>query len=295
MSRLVALIKSLLSAIYIPKIQVIDVVEILLIAVAVYFVMKWIKSTRAYRLLRGILFVVLFIIIATIFNMSTILWLVAKVGSVALIALVMIFQPELRKALESLGNKSFLKGIFRDTISVRGLLFSDKTIVELVHAVTEMSEVKTGALIVIEQDIHLDDFVDTGISLDADVSSQLLINIFEKNTPLHDGAVIMRGDKVLSATCYLPLSENLNISKKLGTRHRAGLGISEVSDSYTIIVSEETGVISAAYEGSLETGLSASELRERLHQFQNKKMFEKTSGLRIWKKGRDKNEENAAE
>lgn len=291
MSRLIALIKSLLSAVYIPKIQVIDVVEILLIAAGAYFVMKWIKSTRANRLLRGIVFVIIFIFIAWAFNMSTILFLVTKIGSVALIALVIIFQPELRKALESLGTKNFLSNLFRDASSNRRELFSDETIAEILYGVSEMAEHKTGALIVIEQEISLKEYVDTGISLQADISSQLLVNIFEKNTPLHDGAVIMSGDKVIAATCYLPLSDNQAISKKLGTRHRAGLGISEVSDSYTIIVSEETGIVSAAYEGALETGLSTSDLRERLHKLQKRKMYEKTGGLKIWRERTGNHEE----
>ena len=275
MSRLIDILKSYLTGIYLPQIRIIDVVEIIIIALIVYFVMKWIKSTRAYTLLKGILIVIVFILLALALNMSTILWLVSRMASVALIAVVIIFQPELRKALESLGNRSILSILLRDYNADKNNLFSDKTITEIVRACTEMAENKTGALIVIEQDIHLTEFVETGIELDAAITSQLLINIFEKNTPLHDGAVIIRGDRAVAATCYLPLSENPSINKRLGTRHRAAIGISEVSDSYTIVISEETGHISAAYEGGLESNLTTSALREKLHRLQNHNMNER--------------------
>ena len=295
MDNIFDLVKGWLSGIYFPKIQIIDIIEIIIIAVLVYAFMKWIKSTRAYMLLRGMVIVGIFILIAALFNMSTILWILSKVASVALIALVIIFQPELRRALESLGNKNFLSVFFADFGSTaKKVHFSDKTITELVRACTEMSEVKTGALIVIEQDILLNEYVETGIMLRSEISSQLLVNIFEKNTPLHDGAVIIRGNRIEAATCYLPLSENPTINKRLGTRHRAGIGISEVSDSFTIIVSEETGGISCAYEGALTAGLSTSALREMLHKVQNRRMNENGRKLRIWK-GRDDDEETASE
>ena len=293
MSRLIDILKSYLTGIYLPHIRVIDIVEIIIIAVIVYFVMKWIKSTRAYTLLKGFMFVFVFIVVAIAFNMSTILWLVSRMASVALIAIVIIFQPELRKALESLGNRSFFSVLFRENSADKNNLFSDKTITELVRACTEMAENKTGALIVIEQDIRLGEFIETGIELDAAITSQLLINIFEKNTPLHDGAVIIRGDRAVAATCYLPLSENPSINKRLGTRHRAAIGISEVSDSFTIIVSEETGRISTAYEGALETNLTTSSLREKLHRLQNHKMNERPPKFKIWKAREDKDEEVA--
>ncbi len=293
MSRLIEILKSYLSGIYLPEIRIIDVLEIVIIALIVYFVMKWMKSTRAYTLLRGFLIIIAFIVIAIVLNMSAILWLVSRMASVALIAVVVIFQPELRKALESLGNQSILSILFRGNTADKNNLFSDKTLTELVRAVTEMADNKTGALIVIEQDIHLTEFIETGIELDAAITSQLLINIFEKNTPLHDGAVIIRNDRAVAATCYLPLSENPSISKRLGTRHRAGIGISEVSDSFTIIVSEETGHISTAYEGALESNLSTSALREKLHRLQSHKMNEREAKFKIWKGREDENEEMA--
>lgn len=268
MSTLLALLREGLSGIYFPQIHVIDIVEILFITFLLYFFMCWIQRTRAYTLLRGILTVVLFILIAYIFRMTAILWITQRLASVALMALVIIFQPELRKALESLGNKKLFSSIFPFEGQEKDELFSDRTITEIVRAVNEMSEVRTGALIVIEQKILLDEYINTGIELDAKISSQLLTNIFEHNTPLHDGAVIIRGDRIVSATCYLPLSDNARISKRYGTRHRAGLGLSEVSDAFTIIVSEETGRISITYMGKLETGITSSNLREELHLIQ---------------------------
>lgn len=271
MSTVLSQIKNYIGRLYFPTIRVIDVVEILIIACLIYFFMAWIQRTRAYTLLKGILIVVLFVAVAAVFQMSVILWITQRLASVALLAIVIIFHPELRKALESLGNKNLLSSLLPfDTGPDKNAWFSDKTITEIVRAVNEMSEVRTGALIVIEQNILLTEYVNTGIILDAEVSGQLLVNIFEHNTPLHDGAVIMRGNRVEAATCYLPLSDNAKISKKYGTRHRAGLGISEVSDSFTIIVSEETGRVSYAYMGVLTTGVTASGLREQLHQVQKR-------------------------
>lgn len=292
LSTILEQIKNYLSGLYLPQIQVIDIVEILLIAFFLYFFMAWIQKTRAYNLLRGILVVIIFIIVASALQMSAILWIVRKIGSVALIALVIIFQPELRKALESLGTRSFLTGILPfDSYSGKEERFSDRTITELVRAVDEMSEVRTGALIVIEQNILLDEYIKTGIQVDAAISSQLLINIFEHNTPLHDGAIVVRGDRIISATCYLPLSDNAKISKKYGTRHRAGLGISEVSDAFTIIVSEETGRVSIAYMGELTTGITTSNLREQLHLVQKHHLMERDERKFFLMKGPKKNGE----
>ena len=219
-----------------------DIVEILLIAFFVYQFMLWIRNTRAYSLLKGILIVFVFIFLAYLLQMNTILWLVYTAGGYAITAVLVIFQPELRKALEELGHKKIVSTLipFDNGKKEDEGRFSDRTANEIVRASFEMGAVKTGALIVIEEETILNEYARTGIYLDSLVSSQLLINIFEHNTPLHDGAVIIRGDRVVAATCYLPLSDNLSLNKNLGTRHRAGVGISEVSDSLTIIVSEET-------------------------------------------------------
>ncbi|WP_373214339.1 diadenylate cyclase CdaA [Ruminococcus sp. 5_1_39BFAA] len=280
-----------LSKLSLPSLGITDVIEIFLISFFIYQFMVWIKFTRAYTLLKGILVVLGFILLASIFKMNTILWIVNKVANVLLISVVIIFQPELRKVLEQLGQKKIMASIIPfDTGKEVQERFSDKTVNELVKACVDMAEVKTGALIVLEQDIRLTEYERTGINVDAVLTSQLLINIFEHNTPLHDGAVLVRGNRIVSATCYLPLSDNMELSKQLGTRHRAGVGISEVSDSVTIIVSEETGKISVAQNGRLASGVNSSELREALVKAQNKKVVN-NSRLRYLLKGRVKHEE----
>lgn len=264
-----------------------DIAEIVIISVLIYQIMIWMKKTKAWFLMKGIGMILIFIFLASIFKMNTILWIVENVLSIAIIAVVVVLQPELRRALEELGRKNILTTIlsFDKTTDER---FSDKTLNELVRASFEMGKVKTGALIVIEQNVTLLEYERTGIEVDGAVSSQLLINIFEHNTPLHDGAVIVRGNRIASATCYLPLSDNTEISKDLGTRHRAGMGISENTDALTIIVSEETGHVSVTYEGVLYRNLDANALKEKLYMIQNKEQDEKKH--RLWK-GRAKNEE----
>lgn len=272
------------------RIAVIDIVQIIIIAVFVYHLLLWIKSTRAYTLLKGILLVGVFLLVAEIFQMNIILWIWENISYVAITGVLIIFQPELRKALEQLGEKKILSSLISfDSAKEDNNRFSDNTINELVRASYDMGEVKTGALIVIEQNINLDEYIKTGIALDSVLSSQLLINIFEHNTPLHDGAVIVRGNRIVSATCYLPLSDNREISKELGTRHRAGTGISEVSDSLTIIVSEETGRVSYAQGGKIKVGVTPSELREKLHTIQKKNVPVENARIKLGK-GRVKHE-----
>ena len=252
-----------------PNVHVTDVIEILIIAFFIYQFLKWIKNTRAWVLFKGIAVIAVFFIIAALFRMSTILWLGYKLLNAGIIALIVVFQPELRRALERLGRQNFFHVLFSLGFG-RGAVqrFDDHTKNDLVKAAYEMGAVKTGALIVIERDVQLEEYVRTGINVDAILTRQLLINIFEKNTPLHDGAVIVRGDRVVSATCYLPLTDSNSISKDLGTRHRAAIGISEVSDALTIVVSEETGKISVTMEGELRRDLSPDELLEALTQIQ---------------------------
>jgi diadenylate cyclase len=272
-----------------PNMDITDVMEILIISFLIYHILKWIKNTRAWALLKGLLVIAGFLFVAGYFRMNTILWIAQNVLSFAVMALIVVMQPELRKALEELGNKNIIRAILSIDGSKReGGLFSDKTINEIVKACVDMGRARTGALIVVQQNQPLNDFERTGIEVDAIVTSQLLINIFEHNTPLHDGAVIICGNRVTSATCYLPLSDNLNIDKGLGTRHRAGLGISEVTDSMTIIVSEETGKISVAYNGQLDRGLDAERLKQHLQKIQNKTGDEVK--MRKWG-GKAKNEE----
>lgn len=250
------------------KITLVDIVEVFIVAFLIYYLMTWIKNTRAWNLFKGIVVILLFVLMAAIFQMNTILWLAENLLNVGLIALVIIFQPELRKALENLGTRNFFGRIFV-TGRQEDAKFSDKTIEELIKGCYAMGKVKTGALIVVEDEILLNEYVRTGIDVDAIVTSQLLINIFEKNTPLHDGAVIVRGDRIVSATCYLPLSDSLTLSKDLGTRHRAAVGVSEVSDSLTIVVSEETGKVSLASKGLIYHDVDADFMREKLRCLQN--------------------------
>ena len=266
-----------------------DVAEILIIAVLLYYTLVWMKTTRAWILLKGLIVILVFLLLAYFFRMTTILWMAQNVLGFAVTALIVVLQPELRKALEELGKKNIISSVLPFDNSHRvNEEFSEKTINEITKACVEMGKVRTGALIVIEQKVSLRDYERTGIDVDGIVTSQLLINIFEHNTPLHDGAVIIQGNRVVSATCYLPLSDNLGLSKELGTRHRAGVGISEITDSLTIIVSEETGKISVAYEGELERNLDADSLRDRMHKILNNPV-EEHKNLRIWKgRSRDK-------
>ena len=260
-----------------------------------YKILVWIKNTKAWALLKGNIIVVLIALFAYIVNLKTILWIAGNTISDGIIALVIIFQPELRRALEQLGRKKLVVGLFNfGEGREKGERFSSKTADEIVRAAYEMGAVRTGALIVIEQDMVLEDYVRTGIEVDGVVTSQLLINIFEHNTPLHDGAVIVRGNRVVAATCYLPLSDNSNLSKELGTRHRAGVGISEGTDSFTIIVSEETGNVSVAKQGKLDVALTKDELKERLKKEQNATPENAKRKKIIWK-GWGKNEKKSDE
>ena len=281
-------IRDYLVKLYIPRITWTDIIEIVIIAFVIYNVMVWIKNTKAWVLLKGIIIVVIFALIAYILNLKTILWIAGKTISVGIIALVIIFQPELRRALEQLGRKKILFGLFRfNDGREKGERFSSKTAEEIVRACFDMGAAYTGALIVIEQDMVLEEYEKTGITVDGLVTSQLLINIFEHNTPLHDGAVIIRGDRVVAATCYLPLSDNNNLNKALGTRHRAGVGISEVTDSMTIIVSEETGKVAVAVGGELFHDFDADSLRYKLEYLRRRTIDVKS--FKIWR-GRLKHE-----
>ena len=276
---------------FLPKISKTNILEIVIIAFLIYEIMVWIKNTRAWNLLKGILVILAFTFIAGVLKLYTILWILEKIALVATTALVIIFQPELRKALEQLGSKNLLT----DLLPFEGGrpsddAFTEKTINELVRASVELGKAKTGALMVIEQETPLKDIERTGIEIDGLVTSQLLINIFEHNTPLHDGAVVIRGNRVVAATCYLPLSDNTSISKDLGTRHRAAVGISEVTDSLIIVVSEETGRISLAENGGLIKISDADTLNRALAE----KLGQEEHGnrFRIWK-GRLKDERKA--
>lgn len=271
MNSIVASLKEYIRVINLPKVSVIDLLEIVILAFVIYHVALWIKNTRAWTLLKGIIVLLACYVIAYILGMNVIVWIFERTISIGITALMIVFQPELRRALEELGQKKIVSTLipFDDTRN-QNERFSERSINEIVKATVEMAKAKTGALIIMEKDIDLSEYERTGIELDSTISSQLLVNIFEHNTPLHDGAVIIRGDRIVSATCYLPLSDNMGLSKELGTRHRAGVGISEVTDSLTIIVSEETGRISVAVGGKLLRNIDGELLRKKLTEMQGK-------------------------
>ena len=276
--RVYSFIQENIESIHVPKIQLTDVVEIAIISFVVYHIMVWIRKTKAWSLLKGLIVILGFLFLAAIFNMSTILWIAEKSFSVLLMVMVVVLQPELRRALEQLGQKNIFFSFLSSDANKQKGRYSDQTINEIVKAAFAMGRVKTGALMVFERNETLAEWEKTGIVIDAAVSSQLLINIFEHNTPLHDGAVIFRGDRIVAAVCILPLSNNPNISKALGTRHRAGVGISEATDSLTVIVSEENGKVSVAYGGELYSGLNQEGLREKLEMIQDKPQEESRRG-----------------
>ena len=264
MQRFLTILQNYLNQIHMPNLRWTDIVEILILAFLVYHILKWIKNTRTWFLLKGLGLLLLFVFLVNVFKLNVLTFIAEKTLSILVMALLVIFAPELRAALEQLGQSNFISGLF-GTARLRSNAFHTKEITgELVKAAFAMGRSRTGALIVIEREIRLDEYVKTGIPVDAVASSALLINIFEKNTPLHDGAVIMRGGRVVAATCYLPLSSNQEISKSYGTRHRAAIGISEATDSLTIVVSEETGDVSLAIGGALKHALTPDQLRHEL-------------------------------
>lgn len=279
---------------FLPRMTFSNLIEIVILSVLIYEILVWIKNTRAWVLLKGLVVILGFALFAELFKLNIILWILEKSLTVAVTALIIIFQPELRKALEQLGSRNLLNNILSIDDKKVEQGFSDKTINELVKATFEMAKVKTGALMVISRSVPLKEIERTGIEVDGIVTSQLLINIFEHNTPLHDGAVVIQGNRVTAATCYLPLSDNMNISKDLGTRHRAAVGISEATDALTIVVSEETGRVSVAQGGKLEKIGSAEHLRSVLRATNGEEKEAPINRFKIWK-GRLKNERTVKE
>lgn len=249
------------------SVNVTDIIEILIIAFLIYEFLAWVRRTRAWVLFKGLIVILMFVLIAAIFQMTTILFLATRLVNVGIIAVIILFQPELRNALEHLGRKNFLSGVFNFDSQNQNERKKQQIAEEVSAACMDMSRTLTGALLVFEKTVPLDDYVRTGIVIDASISRQLIRNIFEHNTPLHDGAVIIRRDRIVAATCYLPLSDNRDINKEYGTRHRAAVGMSENSDALIIIVSEETGNISIARDSVLSAHVSQEELKEKLIEF----------------------------
>ena len=247
------------------KLRVTDFIEILIIAVVIYYFLKWVKTTNAWAVLKGLTILLMCWLVAYIFDFHAILWIFMNAIGVGITAIIILFQPELRKVLEQLGKRDIMSPFFGPS-DEGGDMLKEEDVTELVRGVYALAKEKTGALIVIEQQIDLGKIIETGIMLDACISAGLLISIFEDKKPLHDGAIIIRGRRIAAATCYLPLSENMQLSKDMGTRHRAGVGISETTDSFTIIVSEESGKVSIARAGEIIRGVSGDFLKEQLLQ-----------------------------
>ncbi|MGZ9586663.1 diadenylate cyclase CdaA [Paenibacillus marinisediminis] len=254
-----------------------DILDILIVSYFIYKLLVLIRGTRAVQLLKGILVLVATWALSTWFGLYTLEWLMNQVFTFGVIALVIIFQPELRRALEQLGRGKIFGGRSSNEKDETG-----RVIGELIKAVNHMSRRKIGALIVFERSTGLNEYIESGIAMHSHISSELLINIFIPNTPLHDGAVIVRGDSIAAAACYLPLSENPFISKELGTRHRAGIGISEVGDAVSIIVSEETGQVSLALNGQVVRDIKEESLISKL--FEELKPKAKKELWQFWKR-----------
>ncbi|MCL2571531.1 MAG: diadenylate cyclase CdaA [Defluviitaleaceae bacterium] len=250
-----------------PQLGPAQVLDILIIAGILYLVLRWIKRTHAWVLIRGIALVLFLRFVAIVFDLVTLGWLLEHAFTVGLIALVVLFQPELRKVLEQMGKGQYLAS-FKIDSGEHKVFASDETIEEIVKAAKEMGKVEkgkapTGALIVIEQSIDLSEQIQSGLAIDAAVSSQLLLNVFEKNTPLHDGAVFIRNNRLAAAKCILPLTAE-SVDSALGTRHRAAIGITEVSDARVVVVSEETGTMSVAIDGKLTRNVNEAQMRDML-------------------------------
>ena len=242
------------------SIKVTDVIDIVIVSYLLYELLGFIKETRAQQLFRGVLLIVAFFLISEVFNLSLLNWLFTRLITVGLIAVVILFQPEIRRGLEQIGRRGVLSWQFRDI----GKDEMYATVHKIVDAVDDFSSTQTGALMAIERETMLTDICESGVIVDAEISVRLLGNLFYEGSPLHDGAVIIRGDRVHAASCVLPLTERQNIGKNLGTRHRAALGLSEVSDAFVIVVSEETGAISVAQYGEFKRFLDLKTLEKML-------------------------------
>ncbi|HOV79087.1 MAG TPA: diadenylate cyclase CdaA [Bacillota bacterium] len=238
-----------------------SVIDILIVAFVMYKIMQLIKGTRAVQLIKGLVVLLLATAVSSLLNLNTINWLLRQAMTALVVALPVVFQPELRRALEKLGRGRFLA----HPPLAPGEIDLAKVIAEITRAIAVLSKNKLGALIIIERETGLEEHIDTGVKIDGIVSAEFLVNIFLPKTPLHDGAVIIRGDRVAAAACFLPLSESPYLTSGIGTRHRAGIGITEHSDAVALIVSEETGGVSIAVEGALTRHVDEASLQDRLN------------------------------
>lgn len=264
---------------HIPKIGITGLVEIVLMTLVVYYLAKKTKGTRVWVILKGVMGLLCIYTAAYLFQFNVIVQILKSLIVFIGIAILLILQPEVRRLIENIGTNNWNQPIDKIIALIRNKskkdttqLLSDKSVQEIVKGCCSMAKVKTGVLLVIEHNTILSMYEETGIPVNADITAQLLINIFEKNTPLHDGAVLIRDNKIVSATCYLPLSENMSIDKSLGTRHRAAIGLTEVADATVVVVSEETGGISIAHNGELKRELTREQLQEELKSIQSSKV-----------------------
>lgn len=264
-----------LKALNLDIINITSIFDIVLVTFVFYRFMRIIQGTRAVQLIKGLVVLLVATTVSSWLHLYTINWLLQQVMTALVVALPIVFQPELRRALESLGRGKF----FARTMSTLKEADRSRMINEVVRAVQVLTKNKMGALIIIERVTGLEEYIDSGVKIDGIVSAEFLVNIFIPNTPLHDGAVIIRGDRVEGAACFLPLSENPYLSKELGTRHRAGIGISEVSDAMAVIVSEETGAISLAMDGMIDRMLDESTLKQKLNEALEPKTHNSLSGV----------------
>lgn len=258
-----------------------NILDILLVWFVIYKILTLIKGTKAVQLLKGIFVIIIIRIITEYLGLTTLGWMTNQVIDYGFLAIIIIFQPELRRALEQLGRGKLFARSGMQEEEERGRLISAMT-----KSISYMAKRRIGALISIEKDTGLNDYIETGIQMNSDISSELLINVFIPNTPLHDGAVIIQKNRIAAAACYLPLSESPFISKELGTRHRAAIGISEVTDAVTVIVSEETGGISLTVNGELHRDLSMEEFEQRLRNAWFGGTTEKNTTRWSWKGGK---------
>ena len=236
-----------------------NILDIAVLSVLIYNLLKLASYTRASSLFKGIIFIIVLALVSDTLEIVALNWLLQQVLSVGVVVLVIVFQPELRRILEQLGRSKFARKLFGSPKKQRNAMM-EQHVSEIVKALNNMSRKKIGALIVIERSTKLGDVIESGTVVDAEISSQLIENIFEPNTPLHDGAVIIRDERIAAAACILQLSDDYSISRELGTRHRAAIGITETTDAVSLIVSEETGIISMTREGKLTRYLDTKSL-----------------------------------
>ena len=277
---------------FLQFIRIIDIIDILIVAYVIYKVIKVMKDTVAAQLIKGIVILILAMQISSMLNLYLINYIVVNVMQVGFIALIVVFQPELRRSLERMGRTKL--GNFFSVPRENAEEQISNTVTQICGAVENLSRNKVGALIIIERQTKIGDIIRTGVTLNSDISSELLINMFVPNTPLHDGAVIIRDNKIIAAACFLPLTQNPDLNIELGTRHRAAIGITETSDCVSLVVSEETGKISLSMEGSLTRNLTVDSLEKALNKILSPEPNQlNTKKFKLWK-GLNKDEKNSS-